>query len=636
MKEIFTSYKNLIIGSVTLFLFSFLLYANTLSHQYTLDDSIVIIDNTFTKQGFGGIKSLLKHDTFLGFFNEEGKSRLVSGGRYRPLTPVFFAIEYQIWGENPFIGHLFNILWYSGSIVLLFLVFSSVLKQRFHEKHTLIAFLTALLFSAHPIHTEVVANIKGRDEIVALFFSLSALYFYFQHIDSKKSMPLVFVAISLFLGLLSKENTIAFVAIIPIAVWFFRDKKPVANLLSIAALLLPVIAFMLLRMQAIGKGVDNATPMELMNNPFLVWNGSNYERMAFSNQSATIVYTLGYYLKLLIFPHPLTHDYYPRHIEVMNWTDWKVILSLLAYLAGGIGVLIGWKKKNLMAFAFIFYIAALSPVSNVFFPIGTNMSERFIYMTSVAFALVVALLLMKLNKPKVVVALTGLIVLLYSVKTYTRNSDWHSNATLFFADVNISTNSAKLQNATGGEMIKLANLQEDKSIREQTLLEAIKHLNKAVVIHPTYKNAYLLLGNAYLYLNQYENAINYYLKSLEIDPGYKDGIGNLAIAYQNAGQHYGEKEGNLSKSIEYLKKSLNLDPDNANTHRLLGVANGVAGNNLDAVAYFKRATELQPDNADIWFNLSIALSLIGEEQQSQEAFNRAVTLDPEIIKRTRN
>src|SRR5690606_20899622 len=63
-----------------------LLYANTLRHDYAVDDAIVIYDNEFTTKGVSGIPSLLKYDTFRGFFKVEGKESLVSGGRYRPLT----------------------------------------------------------------------------------------------------------------------------------------------------------------------------------------------------------------------------------------------------------------------------------------------------------------------------------------------------------------------------------------------------------------------------------------------------------------------------------------------------------------------------------------------------------------------
>ena len=100
---------------------SIVLYANTITHDYTQDDAIVINDNEFTTQGFAGIPALLKYDTFRGFFKVDGKEKLVSGGRYRPLTPVMFAIEYQLFGYNPVIGHLLNILWFTLLVLVLYL-----------------------------------------------------------------------------------------------------------------------------------------------------------------------------------------------------------------------------------------------------------------------------------------------------------------------------------------------------------------------------------------------------------------------------------------------------------------------------------------------------------------------------------
>jgi hypothetical protein len=94
------------------FAFGSLLYLNTLTHEFTQDDAIVIYDNMYTTKGISGIKGLFTKDTFFGFFKEEGKAKLVSGGRYRPLTPAMFALEYQIVGKNPFLGHLINILLY--------------------------------------------------------------------------------------------------------------------------------------------------------------------------------------------------------------------------------------------------------------------------------------------------------------------------------------------------------------------------------------------------------------------------------------------------------------------------------------------------------------------------------------------
>ena len=80
--------------------FSFLIYANTLSHDYTQDDAIVIYDNMFTTQGVAGIPGILKYDTFYGFFKKEGKANLVAGGRYRPLTLVMYALEVQLFSKK--------------------------------------------------------------------------------------------------------------------------------------------------------------------------------------------------------------------------------------------------------------------------------------------------------------------------------------------------------------------------------------------------------------------------------------------------------------------------------------------------------------------------------------------------------
>ncbi|MBK8502726.1 MAG: hypothetical protein IPL46_11190 [Saprospiraceae bacterium] len=86
---------------ILLFFLIIILYINTIGHGYVLDDAIVISENTFTKKGFTGLIDIFRHDTFYGFFQQEGKDKLVSGGRYRPLSQAMFAIEYGIFGPKP-------------------------------------------------------------------------------------------------------------------------------------------------------------------------------------------------------------------------------------------------------------------------------------------------------------------------------------------------------------------------------------------------------------------------------------------------------------------------------------------------------------------------------------------------------
>src|SRR5439155_10140020 len=117
--------------------------------------------------------------------------------------------------------------------------------------------------------------------------------------------------------------------------------------------------------------------------------------ISFSERTATIFYTLLLYLKLLIFPHPLTHDYYPYHIPIMNWTNWAPLLSLFIYATLIVIALKGWKKKSMWSYAILFYLMALSIVSNFFISVGTFMNERFMYHASLTFCVVVAWILVK-------------------------------------------------------------------------------------------------------------------------------------------------------------------------------------------------------------------------------------------------
>ena len=138
----------------------------------------MITDNDFTKKGVAGIGDIMRYDTFRGFFKVEGKDKLVSGGRYRPFTLVMFATGISLWGETPMINHLINILLYAGIGVMLYWWLMALLGNRKSYGYGwFIALATALLFVAHPVHTECVANIKGRDEIVALLGSIIAAYF---------------------------------------------------------------------------------------------------------------------------------------------------------------------------------------------------------------------------------------------------------------------------------------------------------------------------------------------------------------------------------------------------------------------------------------------------------------------------
>lgn len=632
---------------IVLFAICFVLYANTLTHDYALDDAIVIYDNEFTTQGFAGIDDLLKYDTFRGFFKEEGKEALVSGGRYRPLTPILFAIQYQIFGASPMAGHLLNVFLYALTCLLLYIVFLKLLSPEGNKEKAgiyayFIAFITALIFAVHPLHTEVVANIKGADEVVTLLLSLVAVYFSLKAYFDKNKLANLWAGITFFLALMAKENAITFLAVVPFAYYFFTKAKGSAIFKQTIPFIIGAVVFIALRTYILGF-ITSEPSQELMNNPFLKLVDGRYIDFTFGEKMATIFFTLGKYLQLLFFPHPLTHDYYPRAVGIMSFTDWQVILSLLSYLALGVYALIRLPKRDPISFGIIVYLATLSIASNIVFPIGTNMNERFTFMPSIGFALILAILgyrfanrmtaakkLKELNQLKMVLGVFALIVVLFSAKTVTRNTVWKDNFTLFTTDVETSKMSAKLRNSAGGVLIEEATKPENKTKKTQMLTTAVGHLQEAVKIHPTYKNAYLLMGNANNYLQNFEVSIQNYQQALKFDSNYEEAENNLGITYREAGKYYGEQKGDLQKAMTYLQKAYDVRPNEYETVRLLGVAYGFNRQNQQAIEMFKKATVLEPNNADAWFNLGSAYYQAGDEATGQTHIQKALELNPKI------
>ena len=631
---------------ILLFTIGFLIYANTFGHDYTQDDAIVITDNMFTTDGIKGIGGILGNDTFFGFFKDAGKANLVAGGRYRPFSLVTFAIEYSLFGQNPNISHVINALFFGFTVVMLYLTLLLLLARIKNQSQVFfISLVAALIFAVHPIHTEAVANIKGRDEILALLGSLAALYFAVQAIRKNSYLFNIWGSLCLFLALMSKENAITFLAIIPLSYYFFTKTTFKNGFIQLLPYLGVTFLFLFIRTSILGLNLGGSSN-ELMNNPFLRLENGIYTPIGFVEQLATVIYTLGKYLVLLIFPHPLTHDYYPRHIALMSWSNPLVIASVLSHLAllwYGISRAL---KRDLLAFGILFYLLTLSIVSNVVFPIGTNMAERLLFMPSVGFCLGLAVLLYRLGdylspekqmkafaQLKVPMILALLFCIALATKTLVRNTAWKDNYTLFTTDIKTSKNSAKLRNAVGGEIVTQFGTAPESPTRDAKLQEAIGHLEEAIRIHPYYKNAYLLKGNAHFYLKQYDSAIATYQQALQLDPNYEDAQRNLGVSLRDAGRYFGEQVGDLAKAQQYLLQAEQYLPEDYETLRLLGVAYGIQGNNQQAINYFQKAANASPDIADAWYNLGTSFLAIGDQAQGEQFRQKAIQMDPAVLQR---
>ena len=658
---------------IIVFVFGCLLYVNTLGFDHAVDDAITITDNMHTQQGIAGIGGILGKDTLHGFFRVDQK--LVEGGRYRPLSLVLFAVEMQFFGKPMVdkndkvmkspqsgdemkgiaaIGHLGNVLLYGLTGILLYMVLLLLLQRnslQLSEEAHLTALVATLVFLAHPTHTEAVANIKGCDEILSLLGSLAALYLTLKAFYKNDFLLLVASGIAFFLGLLAKENTITFLAIIPLAFWFFSNPKPADLLKHTAPMLVAFAAFMLLRTAAIGSQFGG-TPLELMNNPFVKINETTrlYEPLGFGEHYGTIIYSLGKYLQLLVFPNVLTHDYYPRHIAIADFGNGAVLASTAIYAA-----LIGFAiwatpRKNPYGFGIWWYLLSLSIVSNLVFPVGTNMAERFLYMPSVGFALIVALFLTQVLKNKnIILGVAATLCLLMGIRTVVRNPVWYDNFTLFMADGNTSVNSAKLQNACGGELQRIAILSDrecklwldettvpelvaikampDSSRRRQELLAlSVQHLDNTLRIHPTYGNAWLLKGNSLYYQKKYPEAIAAYRECLRLKAEEKNAMRNMGCALRDYGSYLGQVKNDLPAAETALAEAVKyLDTDDQ-TYHLYNVSLGMQRKFVEAKALCQLWVQKIPNSAMAHSDFAVAYNALGDVAAANAERQKAAAL----------
>jgi len=496
-----------------------LLYGASLNYGYVLDDSIVITGNKFTKQGIGGIAQILKTESMQGYFGE--RKELLEGSRYRPLSIISFAIEHQFFGEKPFIGHFGNLLFYLLTAIVLYRVLLQLLPLKEGQNwYQSIPFVAVLLFVIHPLHTEVVANIKGRDEILVMLGAFLALYFAIKYYDFENIKYKWLSGVFFFLALLAKENALTFLAVIPVTLYFFRNGSNAKVLSSLGPILLASLVYLVIRYSVIGYFLSNGKPvLDIMNNPFA--------DMTISGKLATIFYTLLLYLKLMIYPHPLTHDYYPYHIPKMTWADMASVASLLIYIALAAIAYLGWKKKSMWSYAILFYFFTLSIVSNLFVSVGTFMNERFIFISSVSFCLLMAWLLLEklpewlksVPKMKGVSILSILILSAFSVgfayKTVTRVPVWENALTLNSAAVAVSPNSARANLFMGTALFEAYKIEQNKEKQKALIYRSGFHVKRATEILPVYGSALHMYAGILAEYYKFDNNVDSLLNGFE-------------------------------------------------------------------------------------------------------------------------
>jgi protein O-mannosyl-transferase len=587
--------------SVVLGVLAFLLYANTLGLDYALDDFTVIKNNSIVTKGISAIPEILTTPYRRGWF-------ITNNDLYRPLSLVMFAIEWQLGNGLPRAGHFMNVLVFAGCVVLLF----RFLNSFFGGKKIVVALIAALLFAVHPIHTEVVANIKSRDELLCFFFAFLALNVYQQYMAEGKMQQLVLASLCFLLSFLSKETVISFLFVIPFVFFLFQNSNRSRSIYITASAVAVTVLFLIIRFSVLRAYDANSTTEVSFIDNFLVQPPAGMSRYA------TAILILGKYLQLLVVPAPLVCDYCYNSVPFVGFGNIGVLLSLAAYLGmGAYGVFRLVKQpKDSYAFAILFFLSTIALFSNIPFVIGAAMAERFVFFASVGFCLAIALLINDLllrktestiddiKNPKVLALLVP-VCLVFAVMSYGRNGDWASNYTLFMADVPKNPQDSRLNYYLGTEMVAtLAKQNPDPAMKKKYLEEAIPYLRRSLAIYPQYTDANASLGDAFFQLAIYDSAEIYDKRALVTNPKYTLAINNLAGVYFMQNQY--------DKALEVCRKATILNPNYVNAYSNIGLCYLRMGKLDSSVASLYKAISIDPNFKGAYENLALTYKALGK------------------------
>lgn len=202
-------------------------FGNTLFNGYNMDDNLVTQNHPLTAKGFSAISKIFSSSYY-------SDSAEINFG-YRPMVHLSFALEHQFFGQSATVSHFFNLLFYLLAVLLFF----KLLLNWFGSQYQLLAMIAALMFAVHPIHSEVVASIKNRDEILAFLFAVSAGLFLHHYYTKHKILNLLLVGFFFMLAILSKKSIYPIVFVFPLMSIYITKQKLSMILFGTIALALP-------------------------------------------------------------------------------------------------------------------------------------------------------------------------------------------------------------------------------------------------------------------------------------------------------------------------------------------------------------------------------------------------------------
>ena len=527
-----TRAKGQVLSLLIILALSFLVYSNSLSYDFVWDD---ISDSTEVQVT---VQSPL--DVYTASFWEKANWDPPGSGYYRPLTFLSYAINFAASKDSPLGFHLTNLLFHSLNCLLMFFLFNLALPSTYPRSAIIIG---SLIFAVHPVHVEAVTWISGRTDVLCTTFVLASIIFYHYALTTesiKRFLAYLGTLVCFILALHSKEMALSLPALLFLYSYCFIPKEKLksfgAKLIHYQAwILIALIPYILHRASIIGS----------------FRAGPGYFGGTLYNTALSMANVIAFYIRLLFLPIGQSADH---TIEIATSIfQYEVLFGITLIILLVTVALYFHKRNKLIFFCILWFFIALLPVSNVIFPLLRFVGERYLYLPSVSFCLLMGYLISQTPKllprigQKTVPAVAIVILAALSMLTFNRNKVWQNDLSLWTETVKQSPTS----------VIAHANLSFAYE-NVGNMRAALKEAQIAVSLKSDLPLSHYNLAEIYQKLGKLNEAEQEYIKALKLKPDYIEALSNLSVIYA--------VKKNFAKAIPLIEKAISISPNETNLY----------------------------------------------------------------------
>jgi tetratricopeptide (TPR) repeat protein len=596
--------------------FTFVVFANSiLVNSFAYDDNTHILKNQLIRD-VRNIPTLLKTETWFWRYQQDKDPNKQAGPTtpyYRPVFNLVLMLEWHLFRDWAPGWHFGSVLMHLGVVFLVFMLF-----QKITGDLRLSAISTAL-FAVHPLRSESVAWICGLTDVLLALLILPSCYLYIVYREHGKRKHLLGSLGFYLLAAFAKEPALALLIFLVAYDLFlannakaFRDRIKLAAIGSSGFIAISGLYFVM-RHQALGfwlndnKYVRHDTGEILLTIPLVIWK----------------------YLGLLVAPVNLS--IFHATSMVKSPLSLRFILPALG-LIGLAGALWPLRKSRIVQFGATWFAVNLLPVLNLgAFEESFMIQERYVYVPSIGFSLLIGLALVKLplerwlpfgSRPAVQTAVALVICAVLAGKAFAQNTVWKDDETLFAHGAEAAPDDLMSHFVLAFFYVRQPDQQPEKVVRA---------FERYVDLEP---NNPVVLGNlAAARLQMYEKtldrahvdrAIALCEKSLKLDGTSPEAWDTLGHAYA-----YDTERKNYERARAYFAQSLRLEPRMALAAFHMGATYVKEGRYDEALPYLDAARQQQPDFPDTYVFLGYAYANTGRIQQGIDSLNEFLKLRPD-------